>query len=77
MSPMKVQACASGRQRDDHILAEAEIVHRKLDADGNIVVTVQSHPSTLSRDVAYHLFLSFSPEELDAMYRFSMTTKPI
>lgn len=74
LTPMKIEACASTHQKYDHVVADAPARAFRLDPDGTVKFTVQSLPITLTRDAEYDLDISIDPGELDALYRFSMTT---
>lgn len=74
---MKISARSFERQID-HEVADANAANFKLDSDGNVICTVKGDAIDLTHGTKYTFFVSISPQELDALYRFSMTTpKPI
>lgn len=72
--PMKIEARVTDSDRDKHAVADAEVKYLRCEEDGNVTFTVRSDAITLTRGIVYNLFISVSPEEIDKIYRFSMTS---
>jgi hypothetical protein len=72
---MKIMARALMRDTDvDHDVADSHCRHIEMDENGHIKFVLQTKSVTLSYDAKYNLFITIEPEELDKIYRFSMTT---
>jgi hypothetical protein len=72
---MKIMARARIRDTDvDHDVADSHYRHIEMDENGHIKLVLPTKSVTLSRDAEYNLFITIEPEELDKIYRFSMTT---
>jgi hypothetical protein len=72
---MKIMARARIRDTDvDHNVADSRYRNIEMDENGHIKLVLPTKSVTLSRDAEYNLFITIEPEELDKIYRFSMTT---
>jgi hypothetical protein len=72
---MKIVADSFYHQVDKmHDFADTNINMRyaKAEEHGSITFIIKTLPSTLTRDTIYNLSITISPEEIDALYRFSL-----